>query len=179
LCHPAQRAIDDIGPQAADRRKDFGNRDFGGMKWKEAYKLPGSAQIGIGKKILEKYDWYKFKAHHEWVEPHYNETDWTLPYAAGIPKKVRIIYFPSICFLNIDPNLSVDPVDYVYRYKTIKILDLSRNSSYKAFYINPRTGKKLKEMEVNVNKNNEWVISSSLLSSNPSLEDWLLVLEDT
>ena len=38
--------------------------------WFEAMQLPGSAQLGLAKKLLEEYPWWRFEPHPEWVEPH-------------------------------------------------------------------------------------------------------------
>jgi hypothetical protein len=41
---------------------------YGIIPWDEAMKLPGSTQIGLGKKLLEQYAWQKFQPHPEWAE---------------------------------------------------------------------------------------------------------------
>jgi hypothetical protein len=41
---------------------------YGIIPWDDAMKLPGSAQIGWGKKLLEQYAWEKFQPHPEWAE---------------------------------------------------------------------------------------------------------------
>ena len=81
--------------------------------WHVAMHYPGSAQLGLGKKLLEEYPWWRFEPHPEWVEPrsttlfephaewYDNHQKWAelngradLPYAAGIPGEVRFIYIP-------------------------------------------------------------------------------------
>ena len=40
---------------------------YGKIPWNEAMNLPGSRQVGLGKKLLEQYAWQEFKPHPEWV----------------------------------------------------------------------------------------------------------------
>lgn len=134
--------------------------------WREAYKLPGSYQLGIGKKFMERFRWYKFEPHPEWVNPHSSDGDWMLPYAAGIPREVRIIYFPGNCFLK-----EVD------KFKEIKILNIEEGVNYIAYYFNPRSGEILGKRDVDHDENGTWLISGGIINSNPSMEDWVLVLE--
>ena len=65
------------------------------IPWDEAYKLPGSGQLGIGKRLLERYPWWQFEAHPEWVEPHQSPENRISCYAAGIPGRIRVIYIPG------------------------------------------------------------------------------------
>jgi hypothetical protein len=41
---------------------------YGTIPWDDAMKLPGSKQIGLGKKLIEQYAWQKFQPHPEWAE---------------------------------------------------------------------------------------------------------------
>ncbi len=41
--------------------------DYGHIPWDEAMKLPGSAQLGMAKRLLEKYPWQRFTPHPEWA----------------------------------------------------------------------------------------------------------------
>jgi hypothetical protein len=68
---------------------------WGDRPWDEAYKLPGSGQLGIAKRLLERYPWWRFEAHPEWVEPHQTPENRIAPYAAGIPGVVHLIYMPA------------------------------------------------------------------------------------
>jgi hypothetical protein len=40
---------------------------YGKITWSEAMRLPGSRQVGLGKKLLEQYPWQQFRPHPEWV----------------------------------------------------------------------------------------------------------------
>jgi hypothetical protein len=144
---------------------------WGDTKWKEAYKLPGSYQLGLGKKFLEQFEWQKFELHSDWIEPHADDKNCFLAYAAGIPGKCRVIYFPGICYL-----FKNDVTD-MSKFQEIKILKIEEDINYISYYFNPRTGDRLVERDVKADKNGEWKISSKTFSSNPSMEDWVLVLE--
>ena len=41
--------------------------DYGHIPWDEAMKLPGSGQLGLAKRLLEKYPWQRFEPHPEWA----------------------------------------------------------------------------------------------------------------
>ena len=68
--------------------------NWGDEPWDEAYQLPGSAHLGRAKRILERYEWWRFTPRPDWVEPHSNPDNYYLPYAAGIPGEVRVLYLP-------------------------------------------------------------------------------------
>jgi hypothetical protein len=40
---------------------------YGRIPWNEAMNLPGSRQVGLGKKLLEQYAWQEFRPHPEWA----------------------------------------------------------------------------------------------------------------
>ena len=40
---------------------------YGKIPWNEAMNLPGSRQVGLGKKLLEQYPWQRFQPHPEWA----------------------------------------------------------------------------------------------------------------
>jgi hypothetical protein len=41
---------------------------YGIIPWEEAMALPGSEQVGLGKKFLEQFQWQNFSPHPEWAE---------------------------------------------------------------------------------------------------------------
>jgi len=113
--------------------------------WYEAMQLPGSTQLGLAKKLLEEYDWWRFEPHPEWITPHsttileshegwYDDAEeyqkrggrWDLPYAAGIAGEVRIMYWPG----------------HYYDWSTPTIKGIEKNIPYEAFLFNPSSGKK-------------------------------------
>ena len=40
---------------------------YGKIAWDEAMNLPGSRQVGLGKRLLEQYPWQQFPPHPEWA----------------------------------------------------------------------------------------------------------------
>jgi len=68
---------------------------WGDTPWDEAAQLPGSGQLGLGKGLLERFEWWRFEPHPEWIEPHWNKENYFQPYAAGIPGEVRSMFWPS------------------------------------------------------------------------------------
>jgi len=87
--------------------------------WKEGMNYSGSAQLGIGKKLLEQYQWWRFEPHPEWVEDGC--------FAAGIPGEVRFVYLPR---------------RGVYNWTGFAVKRLERDVPYHAFYFNPCDAKR-------------------------------------
>ncbi len=138
--------------------------------WEEAYRLPGSAHVGLARKLLEPYRWWEFEPHQEWVEPHAHERDRLLPYAAGIADEVRVIYLPSSAVM-------VSPASDKPSFALQEIRLRQLGPGWMARFVNPRTGAALPELQVEPDTAHEWIISGGFLTSAPSMEDWLLVLE--
>jgi hypothetical protein len=44
-----------------------GGVGYGRIPWNEAMNLPGSRQVGLGKKLFERFEWQKFTPHPEWA----------------------------------------------------------------------------------------------------------------
>jgi Protein of unknown function (DUF4038)/Domain of unknown function (DUF5060) len=62
--------------------------NYGMIPWDEAMKLPGSRQVGLGKKLFEQYAWQEFAPHAEWVS--YAQDN-----ASSAPKWGQWIWFPE------------------------------------------------------------------------------------
>jgi len=137
---------------------------WGNTPWEEAYKLPGSRQLGLSKKLLERYEWWKFEPHPEWIEVKVSEEDrknYYYPYSAGIQKVVRIIYLPLF-------------------YSNFRVKELEEGVSYEAFLFNPVDGSKLNIGLVVPDENGEWQLPELVEGSGirlPIYQDWILVLE--
>jgi len=137
---------------------------YSSKSWKETYQLAGSKQLGIGKKLLERYPWWQLEPHPEWVEScwYFRKGDthgWKRDqhytcYAAGIPKKLRIIYSPT-----------------QRRHQPI-IQGIESNVTYEAYFFDPATGKESSLGIVRPNKEGEWTPSSGFI-----FQDAILVLE--
>lgn len=130
-------------------------QSWGDTPWNEAYQLPGSKQLGISKRLLERYAWWRFEPHPEWVEPHWSIGDYFQPYAAGIPREVRIIYIPMPDWRGL-----------------LKIKEIENEVVYSAFYFNPRNGKEYRLGEVTPNEKGEWKPPKP-----PIIQDWVLIIE--
>ena len=81
------------------RGQPYGNSPHGGnygpIPWDEAMKLPGAQQLGFAKRLFVEHDWQRFEPHPEWAswsEVHEGDDEFLVPYAAGTPGVVRIVY---------------------------------------------------------------------------------------
>ncbi|MGQ9597411.1 MAG: putative collagen-binding domain-containing protein [Thermoproteota archaeon] len=110
----------------------------------------------MGKRLLESYQWWRFEPHPEWVEPHWGEGDFYEPYATGVPRGVRIICVPwhGKALWNWIKIKGIEQVDY------------------RAFYFDPKTGKRYNIGKVIPDENGEWKPPLPV-----TLQDWVLVLE--
>jgi hypothetical protein len=132
---------------------------WGHMPWEDAYRLPGSAQLGLGKRLLERYPWWLFEPHPDWVDPRQTKDDRIGPYAAGIPGQVRIIFIPSEqSFLACTGRLT--------------LRDLEPDLEYRGYFFNPQTGEEHVIGMVVGDANGEY-----RLKGVPIFQDWILVLE--
>jgi hypothetical protein len=97
---------------------------FGGTKvydwttWKEGMNYPGAAQLGIGRKLLERYPWSRFEPHPEWAQG---------CMAAGVPGEVRFIYQPR---------------RGIYDWGASAVKKLEPGVPYHVFYFDPATGRR-------------------------------------
>jgi hypothetical protein len=141
--------------------------------WDESYDLPGSRHVGIGRRMLERYDWQRFEPHPEWVDPHWTEEDRILPYAAGIPGRVRVIYFPGHAFL--DPHGA--PADWPQTFARVRLRGIEAGVEYVGHFHNPRTGDDLPAFPVRASAGDAELDAGFFGNVLPTREDWVLVLE--
>lgn len=127
-------------------------RSWGDTPWEVAYRFPGSAQLGIAKRLLTRYEWWRFEPHPEWVEPHWTEKDYVDAYAAGIPGSVRIFFFPA------------------WHSPTVKSLE--PDIRYKAFFFDPVNGREYPLPSVEPDGQDAWKPAPP-----PIFQDWVLVME--
>lgn len=127
---------------------------WGDTPWEDALKLPGSTQLALAKRLLERYSWWRFEPHPEWVEPHWTENDYLQPYAAGIPGEIRVIYWPCM-------------------WLPPKVVGLEPDVAYRAMLFNPINGKEMQLGEVEPTPEGEWSLP---LARPPVFQDWVLVL---
>lgn len=134
---------------------------WGNTPWEDAYQLPGSAHVGVGKRILERYPWWQFTPHPEWVDPHWTTERYFGAYAAGIPQKVRVIYFPGSWFF------------------AGKVTGIEPDVSYTAALINPVNGDEIDLGAVVPDAQGvyELPLNKGMGNVMPIFQDWVLVLE--
>ena len=126
---------------------------WGDRPWDDAMMLPGSAQLGRAKRLLERRQWWRIEPHPEWVEPRWSEENFALPYAAGIPGELRLVYL-----------FGVTPAP--------TIRELEPGARYRAFLWDPSTGAEHDLGIAEGDIDGSWPV--------PQIEvrrDWLLVLE--
>ena len=140
------------------RGKPFGpsphGNDWGDLPWDDAYLLPGSTQVAMGKNLLERYPWWEFEPHPEWVEPHHTRENRLEPYAAGIPGKVRLVYIPFP------------------RSGDVRLRHLETCVKHRCYFFDPKSGTEVDRGHVEADANGDFAVQR------PSLwRDWVLVLE--
>ena len=117
---------------------------------------PGSAQLGLGKRLLERYPWSRFETHPEWVEQ--------ACFAAGIPGEVRIIYMPR---------------RNIYNWNGPAVKNLNPHIDWKVYYFDPATGRKFDQGTIKASaKDGDTTAKPVDFKKNgPSPQDWVLVFE--
>ncbi|MDO8685040.1 MAG: DUF4038 domain-containing protein, partial [Clostridiales bacterium] len=153
--------------QVNTREKSYGpsphGMSWGSVPWEDAFQLPGSKQLGLARSFLERYRWWRLVPHPEWIEPHFTESDYLQPYAAGIPGDVRIFYFP--------------------RFPRGKVLikEIEPGVIYRAFLFNPVNGTEHIFGQVSVDPDGTWVLQEGYYLTGrfvfPIYQDWVLVME--
>jgi hypothetical protein len=143
--------------QVNTREKPFGpsphGRTWGDVPWDVAEHLPGSQHIAYSKALLMRYPWWRFEPHSDWTDPHWSKENYLLPYAAGVPGEVRVIFIPP----------AWDPP---------KVINLENGAAYRAFYFDPKSGKKHDAVDVAADSAGSWTAPIT-----PTFADWILVLE--
>ncbi|MBE0696302.1 MAG: DUF4038 domain-containing protein, partial [Anaerolineaceae bacterium] len=145
--------------QVNTREKPYGpsphGNTWGNTPWEAAAQLPGSAQLGLAKRLLERYPYWRFEPHPEWVDPAGSAENVDAPFAAGIPGEVRLIYFYAPTF---------DPIYHV--------VGLEAGLRYRAFFWDPRNAEEHELGLIPEEGQSSWTIPLQ-----PELKDWVLVLE--
>ena len=149
--------------QVNSRKAPFGKSPhgtaWGNLPWEDAYQLPGSGQLGLGKKLLERYPWNQFETHLEWVEPHQTEENRLSCYAAGIPGKVRVIYIPAMQIWSAWSG-------------NLLIKGLEAGAVYQATLFDPKLGTEHDLGAVSGDDNGDWPVPKP-----PIFQDYVLILE--
>lgn len=100
---------------------------WGGPAWDGAARLPGSQHLGVAKRVLEQFRWWRFERHDEWADPIADEERPMAAYAAGIPGEVRIVFVPAESVWTIWSG-------------TMQITHLEPDTTYQASFVDPKTG---------------------------------------
>ncbi|MCA1595218.1 MAG: glycoside hydrolase family 140 protein, partial [Chloroflexi bacterium] len=138
--------------------------DYGHIPWDESMNLPGSEQMGFGKKLLESFSWEDFQPHPEWAAftggaaaengaDAADPDDIYGPQSAGIPGMVRMIYVPES--------------------RSVQALGLNAKAAYSAFVFDPVTGVRTPAPEVRPDGDGSWTCPPPAGHDH----DWVLVLE--
>ena len=145
--------------QVNDREHPYGpsphGMAWGHTPWEDAYKLPGSGQLGLSKGLLTRYAWWAFVPHPEWVTPTATPEDPRGAYAAGIPGQVRVAFLPSGVW-------------------GVTVHDLEPETGYRAFLFSPVDGHEIDLGTVRVAADGTWQPPPE---RPPIFQDWVLVLE--
>jgi hypothetical protein len=99
-----------------------------------------------------RYPWWRFEPHPEWVDPHWDEKNYWMPFAAGIPGELRVIFIPTLWNLPLMKSLEPGP--------------------WRGFFFDPRTGREIPIPEVTADASGTWQPPFP-----PVVADWVLVLE--
>lgn len=148
--------------QVNTRERPYGASPHGGnwgiTPWEDAYQLLGSSQVGRARQLLERYPWWQFEPHQEWVEPSGSSENINAPFAAGIPEVVRVIYF-------YDPT-------FPWSSNRISVVAIEPAVQYRAFFWDPRTGDAHDLGSVESESDGSWQVPIQ-----PTFDDWVLVLD--
>jgi len=138
----------------------FGESPHGGAwghtPWQEAFRLPGSLQVGLGKGLLTRFEWWRFEPRPDWLEPPIPDEDPEAAFMAGIPGEVRIGYFRRL----------------TRWMKPRHVVGLEGDARYRAMFFDPRTGREYDLGPVEADADGRWPVPRP-----PILQDWVLVLK--
>ncbi len=154
--------------QVNGRRKPYGpsphGMAWGDMPWDEAMRLPGSGNLGLAKRFLERFDWWRMEPRPDWITPAWKPDAATNGYCAGVPRQFRIAYFPS------------------FPWGRVAFRGLERGVRYRAFLVNPANNREYPLPPVKPDAHGEWQIQEGgghnkpLKLAFPLYQDWLVVV---
>jgi hypothetical protein len=125
---------------------------YGVIPWNEAMHLPGSQQVGFGKKLFEQFAWQDFGPHPEWASFN-SKDDINGPQSAGIPGVVRLIYAP--------------------RAEPVEVRDMGSHAAFAAKWFDPVTGATAPLGEILSDDEGQWTCQPPAGLNH----DWVLILE--
>jgi len=139
---------------------------WGDAPWEEAMHFPGSHQVGLGARFFARFPWWEMQRRPDWIDESKPLGDWLIehpkqendpysPVAAGIPRKLRIVYLP-MCFPTPPTIKAIEP-----------------DVQYTARFFDPVTGDDIVLGPVKPDADGKWAWPLPP----PTVHDWLLVLE--
>lgn len=126
--------------------------------WQDVMHLAGSGQVALGRKFFERYPWQRFVPRHE---PTVEQQGRKWAFATGIPGQVAVFYLAATC------------MEGDFRGVQGGKLQIEPGTHYQAYFFNPRTGEDRPVGPVTPDADSAWPVPSR-----PTMEDWVLVLED-
>lgn len=126
---------------------------WGNTSWETAAGLAGSRELGIGRRILEEYEWWRLEPTPDMVTPRWTTDDYMGAYAATIPGQCYIIYLPN-------------------PWGNVKV-HLDPGGRYHAQFVNPATGERYDLGSVTCDEDGVW--SSPFWR--PIYHDLVLIIE--
>lgn len=137
---------------------DVGNNflaHWGKANWKFAFQYPGAKQLGISKRFLEQYEWWKIEPQFHMIRPHWSKLNQQMPMMGSIEKNVFFIYFS-----NLSNNILVT------------LFDIPNRDLYRIFWLNPRNGYEINIIDYKIFNKGYWQVPSR-----PDKLDWVLILQ--
>lgn len=110
-------------------------KHWGDSNWQKALNFKGAKQLGLAKKFLEKYEWWKLESCFEKITPHWTKNNVYLPVAARIEGRHLFIYIPRVG--EVSP--STLRLRSGLRAREIGVKDLNSRTFYKASFIDPKS----------------------------------------
>jgi len=132
---------------------------WGNRSWQEASKLPGSAVVALGKRLLQKYAWWEFQPHPEWSGELESASNWDRPQAAGIPGRVTVLYYHNAKAPWAPPDSG-------------RLSGLVPRGAYRAKWVDPESGLEYPIGRITADAEGRWLTPYS-----PIIGSILLILE--
>lgn len=130
--------------------------NWGDGYWQDVMHYPGSGQVALGRRLLERYPWWRYESRRL---PEVERAGRIASFATGIPGTVWVFYYAATC------------MDGIFQGVQGTSIPIEEGASYRAFFFNPRTGAEVDLGPVQPGTNGAWPAPNK-----PSMEDWVLVL---